>query len=115
MSRGSRAGRTGRRARGRGGAELADAVASCRAGLRRLGVGPGDRVAAFAPNISETLVAFLATASLGAIWSSCPPEFGLRAVVDRFSQIEPKILLAIDGYRYGDKVIDRREEVRAIE
>ncbi len=96
-------------------AELVDAVARCRAGLRRLGVAKGDRVAAYAPNIEETLIAFAATASLGAIWSSCAPEFGTRSVVDRFAQIEPKVLLAIDGYRYGEKVIDRREEVRAIE
>jgi acetoacetyl-CoA synthetase len=96
-------------------AELTDAVARCRAGLRRLGVGPGDRVVAYAPNIPETLIAFAATASLGAIWSSCAPEFGTRSVVDRFAQIEPKVLLAIDGYRYGEKIVDRRDEVRAIE
>ncbi len=95
--------------------ELADAVARCRVGLRRLGVGRGDRVAAYAPNIPETLIAFAATASLGAIWSSCAPEFGTRSVVDRFAQIEPTVLLAIDGYRYGEKVVDRRDEVRAIE
>ena len=65
-------------------AELADQVGRCRAGLQRLGVGRGDRVAAVLPNIPETLVAFLATASLGAVWASCAPEFGVRAVVDRF-------------------------------
>jgi acetoacetyl-CoA synthetase len=96
-------------------AEFADAVARCRAGLRRLGVSEGDRVCAYAPNIPETLIAFTATASLGAIWSSCAPEFGTRSVVDRFSQIEPKVLLAIDGYRYGTKVVDRRDEVSMIE
>jgi len=96
-------------------AGFADAVARCRAGLRRLGVTRGDTVCAYMPNIPETLIAFAATASLGAIWSSCAPEFGTRSVVDRFAQIEPKVLLAIDGYRYGEKVIDRREEVRAIE
>jgi acetoacetyl-CoA synthetase len=96
-------------------AELADATARCRAGLRALGVERGDRVAAYLPNIPETLVAFLATASLGAIWSSCAPEFGTRSVVDRFAQIEPKVLLAIDGYRHGAKVVDRRAEVAAIE
>jgi acetoacetyl-CoA synthetase len=95
--------------------ELADLVGRCRAGLQRLGVGRGDRVAAFLPNVPETLVAFLATASLGAIWSSCAPEFGTRSVVDRFAQIEPVVLLAVDGYRYGDKVVDRRAEVAAIE
>src|SRR5712692_6691689 len=95
--------------------ELADLVARCREGLRRLGVGPGDRVVAYAPNIPETLVAFLATASLGAVWSSCAPEFGTRAVIDRFAQIEPVVMLAVDGYRYGTKVVDRTDDVTAIE
>jgi acetoacetyl-CoA synthetase len=95
-------------------AKLADDVARCRAGLQRLGVQRGDRVAAFLPNIPETIVAFLATASLGAIWSSCAPEFGTRSVVDRFAQIEPTVLLAIDGYRYGAKVVDKRADVEAI-
>jgi acetoacetyl-CoA synthetase len=89
-------------------------VARARAGLARLGVGPGDRVVAYLPNIPETLVAFLATASLGAIWASCAPEFGTRSVLDRFSQIDPKVLLAVDGYRYGTKAIDRTAEVAAI-
>ncbi|MCA9505826.1 MAG: acetoacetate--CoA ligase [Myxococcota bacterium] len=96
-------------------ADFEDAVARCRTGLRRLGVGRGDRVCCYAPNVPETLVAFVATASLGAIWSSCAPEFGTRSVIDRFAQIEPKLLLAIDGYRYGEREIDRREEVRTIE
>jgi acetoacetyl-CoA synthetase len=95
-------------------AELRDAVARCRAGLVRLGVRPGDRVAAFLPNIPEAIIALLATASLGAIWSSCAPEFGLRAVIDRFGQIEPRVLLTVDGYRYGDRVIDRKTEVAEI-
>ena len=86
-------------------------VASCAAGLRRLGVGPGDRVVAYVPNIPEAIVGFLATASLGAIWSSCSPDFGPRSVIDRFAQIEPKVLLAVDGYRYGGKDFDRRELV----
>ena len=94
--------------------ELRDQVARCAAGLRRLGVGRGDRVAAFLPNIPETLVAFLATASLGAVWSSCAPEFGTRAVVDRFSQIEPKVLFAVDGYRYGARDIDKRTQVEEV-
>jgi acetoacetyl-CoA synthetase len=72
-----------------------------------MGVGRGDRVAAFMPNIPETIAAFLATASLGAIWSSCSPDFGVGSVVDRFSQIEPSVLLAVDGYRYGGKDFDR--------
>jgi len=95
--------------------ELRDQVARCAAGLRRLGVGKGDRVAAYMPNTPETVVAFLATASLGAIWSSCAPEFGTPTVVDRFAQIEPKLLIAIEGYRYGGKDFDRRPRVREIE
>jgi acetoacetyl-CoA synthetase len=95
-------------------AELRDAVARCRAGLVRLGVRRGDRVAAFLPNIPEAIVALLATASLGAIWSSCAPEFGLRAVIDRFGQIQPRVLLTIDGYRYGDRDVDRRAELAEI-
>jgi acetoacetyl-CoA synthetase len=95
-------------------AELRDSVARARAGLQRLGVVRGDRVVAYLPTISESVVAFLATASLGAVWSSCAPEFGTRSVVDRFTQISPKVLLAVDGYRYGTRVVDRRDEVRAI-
>jgi acetoacetyl-CoA synthetase len=95
-------------------ADLRDQVARCRAGLERLGVGAGDRVAAYLPNIPETVVALLATASLGAIWSSCAPEFGTRSVVDRLRQIEPVALLAVDGYRYGAKQVDRVAEVAAI-
>ncbi|HKY74564.1 MAG TPA: AMP-binding protein, partial [Acidimicrobiia bacterium] len=94
--------------------ELRRQVARARAGLARLGVGRGDRVVAYLPNIHETLVAFLATASLGAVWASCAPEFGTRSVLDRFTQIDPKVLLAIDGYRYGTKAIDRTAEVAAI-
>jgi acetoacetyl-CoA synthetase len=95
-------------------ADLADQVRRVRAGLRRLGVGPGDRVAAYLPNVPETLVAFLATASLGAVWASCAPEFGALAVADRFAQIEPKVLLAVAGYTYGDKPVDRRAEVAEV-
>jgi len=84
-------------------ADLTDQTARVRVGLQAHGVGAGDRVAAYLPNIPETVAAFLATASLGAIWSSAAPEFGARSVVDRFSQIEPRVLLAIDGYRYGGK------------
>ncbi|MGZ4286301.1 MAG: AMP-binding protein, partial [Solirubrobacteraceae bacterium] len=81
------------------------------AGLRGLGVGEGDRVAAYMPNIPETVAAVLACASIGAIWSSAAPEFGARSVVDRFAQIEPKVLLAVDGYRYGGRDFDRRAVV----
>ena len=94
--------------------ELRRQVAAARAGLARLGVGRGDRVVAYLPNIPETLVAFLAVASLGAIWASCAPEFGTRSVLDRFTQIDPKVLLTIDGYRYGAKPVDRTAEVAAI-
>jgi acetoacetyl-CoA synthetase len=95
-------------------ASLRDAVARARTGLSHLGVGPGDRVAAYLPNVPEAVIGLLATASLGATWSSCAPEFGTRSVVDRFRQIEPAVLLAIDGYRFGSRVIDRSAEVAAI-
>ncbi|MEA2972709.1 MAG: acetoacetyl-CoA synthetase [Actinomycetota bacterium] len=91
--------------------DLRRRVAEVAAGLRSLGVGRGDRVAAYAPNIPETLITFLATASLGAIWSSCSPDFGVTAVLDRFRQIEPKVLLVADGYVYRGTVYDRRPEV----
>src|SRR3954452_4900638 len=87
--------------------ELRDQAGRIAAGLRRLGVGEGDRVVAYMPNIPETIAAFLACASLGAVWSSCSPDFGARSVVDRFAQIEPKVLLTVDGYRYGGKDFDR--------
>jgi acetoacetyl-CoA synthetase len=83
-------------------------------GLRSLGVGPGDRVVAYMPNIPEAVAAFLACASIGAVWSSASPDFGKRSVVDRFSQIEPKVLLAVDGYRYGGKDFDRCDVVRSM-
>ena len=91
--------------------ELGDQVARAAAGLRELGIGRGDRVVAYMPNIPETLVAFLATASLGAIWSSCSPDFGASSVVDRFAQIEPKVLFCVDGYRYGGRDFDRADVV----
>ncbi|HEY5343650.1 MAG TPA: acetoacetate--CoA ligase [Solirubrobacteraceae bacterium] len=94
--------------------ELSAEVARAAAGLRALGVGRGDRVVAYMPNIPETLVAFLATASIGAIFSSAAPEFGARSVIDRFAQIEPKVLLAVDGYRHGGKDFDRLDVVRGI-
>jgi acetoacetyl-CoA synthetase len=94
--------------------QLRDRVRKVRSGLKARGIGRGDRVAAYAPNIPETYVLMLATASLGATFSSCAPEFGARSVIDRWSQIEPKLLVAIDGYRYGDKAISRRDEVAAI-
>lgn len=90
------------------GGELLAQVQSVASQLRSLGVGPGDRVAAYLPNIPEAVVAFLASASLGATWSSCSPDFGTQSVVDRFVQIEPKVLITVDGYRYGGKDLDRR-------
>jgi acetoacetyl-CoA synthetase len=91
--------------------DLREQVAAARAGLQRLGVGPGDRVVGQLPNIPETLIAFLATASLGATWAACPPEFGPRSVIDRFAMLDPKVLFAVVGYRYGEREIDRRAEV----
>jgi len=95
--------------------ELRRQVAGVAAGLRALGVERGDRVVAYMPNIPEATVAFLATASIGAVWSSCSPDFGPASVVDRFAQIEPKVLFAVDGYRYGGKDFDRREVVAQLQ
>ena len=83
--------------------------------LREAGVVAGDRVAAYLPNVPETVAAFLGCASIGATWSSCAPEFGVRSVVDRFAQIEPKVLLTVDGYRYGGRDFDRSETNAALE
>src|SRR4051795_577651 len=94
--------------------ELREQVERAAAGLRRLGVQRGDRVVAYLPNIPETVVGFLASASIGAVWSSCSPDFGPRSVIDRFAQIEPKVLLAVNGYRYGGKDFDRREVVEGL-
>ena len=97
--------------RGRAGslsyAQLAAEVARVARGLRSLGVARGDRVAALLPNVPEAVIGLLATASLGAIWSSCSPDFGARSVIDRFAQIEPKVLIACDGYGYGGKEFSR--------
>lgn len=95
--------------------ELRDLVGRARAGLVRRGVRRGDRVVALAPNCVETLVTFLAAASLGAIWSSCSPDFGARAVHDRFAQTEPVLLLAVDGYVYGGKRYDIRENLARLQ
>jgi acetoacetyl-CoA synthetase len=95
--------------------ELELSTARIASGLRALGVGPGDRVVAYLPNIAETVAAFLACASIGAIWSSCSPDFGVRTVVDRFAQIEPKVLLAVDGYRYGGRDFDRSEVLQELQ
>ncbi len=87
-------------------ADLYQQVAQLAASLRAAGVEPGDRVAAFMPNVPETVVAMLATASIGALWSSCSPDFGLEGVVDRFGQIRPRVLFAADGYFYNGKTCD---------
>ncbi len=92
--------------------ELFDRVAACARGLARLGVTTGDRVAGFMANVPETVIAMLATTSLGAIWSSSSPDFGFQGVMDRFGQIEPKVLIATDGYRYQGKAFDRMDEIR---
>ncbi|HXP20555.1 MAG TPA: acetoacetate--CoA ligase [Streptosporangiaceae bacterium] len=94
--------------------QLDQQVATVRAALLRLGVRRGDRVAAYLPNSPQALIGLLATASLGAIWTSCSPDFGAPAVIDRFAQVTPKVLIAVDGYVYGGKVFDRRPEVAAI-
>ena len=94
--------------------ELRAQSALLAAALQDLGVGAGDRVVAYMPNIPETIAAFLACASIGAIWSSAAPEFGARSVIDRFAQLEPKVLLAIDGYRYGGRDFDCRAKVAEI-
>jgi acetoacetyl-CoA synthetase len=95
--------------------ELGDSTRRTAAALRAAGVGPGDRVVGYLPNVVEAVVAFHACASLGAIWSSCSPDFGVRSVVDRFAQIEPRVLVAVDGYRYGGRDHDRLAVVRALQ
>ncbi|GAA1872102.1 acetoacetate--CoA ligase [Pseudonocardia ailaonensis] len=96
------------------GAQLRDQVRRVAGALRGLGVVRGDRVAAYLPNIPEALVLMLASASIGAVYTSCPPEFGTRAVLDRFQQVTPKILVAVDGYRHKDKAIPRAAQVAEI-
>jgi acetoacetyl-CoA synthetase len=95
--------------------ELREQVSRVAAALRELGVERGDRVVAYMPNVPETVVAFLATASLGAIWSSCSPDFGAGSVVDRFAQIEPKVLFCVDGYRYNGRDFERTEVVAGLQ
>ena len=95
--------------------ELRSQVAAVRAALVNLGVKRGDRVVALAPNMPRTLVAFLAAASLGATWSSCSPDFGVRAVADRFTQIEPVVLFAVDGYVYNGRSFDVRPTIAALQ
>jgi acetoacetyl-CoA synthetase len=94
--------------------ELFNEVSRLAAALRDAGVRAGDRVAGFMPNLPETLVAMLATASIGAVWSSCSPDFGVNGVLDRFGQIAPKVLFAADGYLYNGKRCDSLERLRAV-
>ena len=96
-------------------AEVKSKVSSIASTLRSLGVQRGDRVVSYMPNMPETAMALLACASIGAIWSSCSPDFGTRSVIDRFQQIEPKVLFAIDGYQYNGKEFDRRSVVRELQ
>ncbi len=98
-----------------GWAEIEAQTAALAAALRQMGVQPGDRVVAYVPHIPEAIIALLAVASVGAVWSSCSPDFGSRSVLDRFQQIEPKVLLAVDGYRYNGKAFDRRETVAELQ
>jgi acetoacetyl-CoA synthetase len=95
-------------------ADLAGQVRILGTRLRELGVRPGDRVASYNPNIPQTVIAMLATTSVGAIWTACSPDFGWRGVLDRFRQLRPKVLFAVDGYTYGGRAFDRRDELRQI-
>ena len=95
-------------------AELAGQVRILGTQLRAMGVRPGDRVASYLPNIPQTVIAMLATTSVGAIWTSCSPDFGWRGVLDRFRQLKPKVLFCVDGYSYGGREFDRRDEVQQI-
>ena len=90
---------------------LQDEVATLAEALRRLGIAPGDRVVSTLPNTPEAVIALLATTAIGAIWSACSPDFGSRSILDRFQQIQPKLLFAVDGYRFGGKDFDRRNEL----
>ena len=94
--------------------ELHTKTAALAQAFRELGIQSGDRVVAYMPHIPETIIALFAAASIGAIWSSCPPDFGSRSVLDRFQQIEPKVLVTVDGYQYNGKLFDRREVVNAL-
>ena len=95
-------------------ADFANHVRTLATYLRELGVVPGDRVVAYLPNIPEAMIALCACAAIGAVWASCSPDFGAEGVLDRVRQLAPKVLLAVDGYRYGGKVFDRRDQVRQI-
>jgi acetoacetyl-CoA synthetase len=93
---------------------LNEMVSACSSGLRELGIKEGDRIAGFVTNIPETIIAMLAATSLGAIWTSCSPDFGIQGVIDRFGQVKPKILFAIEDYQYNGKLINTREKIEEI-
>jgi acetoacetyl-CoA synthetase len=95
-------------------AQLHAEVGRVAAGLRELGISPGDRVAGFVPNLPEAVIAMLATTSLGAVWTSCSPDFGINGVLDRFGQIAPRVLFTADGYFYSGKTIDSLEPIRGV-
>ena len=92
-------------------AEVGGEVRKLATRLRAMGIAPGDRVVAYMPNIPETVIAMLATTAIGAVWSSAAPEFGPQTVIDRFAQIEPKLVFAVNGYRYGGKDFDRSADL----
>ncbi len=94
--------------------ELRSEVGRIAAGLREIGIGPGDRVAGFVPNLPESVIAMLATTSLGAAWTSCSPDFGINGVLDRFGQVAPRVLFTADGYFYNGKVLDSLAPVRGV-
>jgi acetoacetyl-CoA synthetase len=94
--------------------EIYELVAACQAGLKQLGVSKGDRVAGFVTNVPETIVAMLATTSLGAVWTSCSPDFGIQGVIDRVGQVKPKVLFSIEKYQYNGKLIDCKEKIEEI-
>ena len=94
--------------------QMHDQVSRLAQALAAAGVGPGDRVAAFMPNMPETVVAMLATTALGAVWSSCSPDFGVQGVLDRFGQIAPKVLIAVEGYHYNGRELDVLDKVAAV-
>ena len=91
--------------------QLGDRVRTLATRMRELGIQPGDRVAAVMPNIPEAVIALLATTAIGAIWAVCSPDFGVRGILDRLAALRPKLLIGIDGYRYGGKEFDRRREM----
>src|SRR5207248_1993395 len=95
--------------------ELSQQVGAVANALRQRGVKVGDRVVAYMPNTPQTIVAFLACASIGAIWSSCSPDFGTKSVIERFQQIEPVVLFAVDGYQYNGKIFDRRPTIAELQ